>query len=83
VEVGSSSADTGVIAAQQIGQNCPKLSIILPATSLWCDRLLANRELVDAYLKEGEAEFKQLQQSCREKNPLLYQKLKTAQLHGS
>lgn len=28
---------------------------------------LANRELVDAYLKEGEAEFEKLQQSFREK----------------
>jgi hypothetical protein len=41
---------------------------------------LANRELIDAYLKEGEAEFEKLQQSFREKNPLLYQKLKTAQI---
>lgn len=41
---------------------------------------LANRELVDVYLKEGEAEFEKLQQSFREKNPLLYQKLKTAQM---
>ncbi|MEH2448750.1 MAG: DUF433 domain-containing protein [Nostoc sp.] len=40
---------------------------------------LANRELIDAYLKEGEAEFEKLQQSCRDKNPLLYQKLKAAQ----
>lgn len=40
---------------------------------------LANRELIDAYLKKGEAEFEKLQQSCRDKNPLLYQKLKAAQ----
>jgi uncharacterized protein (DUF433 family) len=40
---------------------------------------LANRELIDRYLKEGEAEFEKLQQSLRVKNPLLYQKLKTAQ----
>ena len=40
---------------------------------------LANRQLVDAYLKEGEAEFQRLQQSCKEKSPLLYQKLKAAQ----
>jgi uncharacterized protein (DUF433 family) len=40
---------------------------------------LANREIIDVYLKEGEAEFEQLQQSFREKSPLLYQKLKAAQ----
>ena len=40
---------------------------------------LANREIVDAYLKEGEAEFQRLQKSCKEKSPLLYQKLKAAQ----
>ena len=41
---------------------------------------LANQELVDAYLEEGEAEFRRLQKACREKNPLLYQKLKAAQV---
>lgn len=41
---------------------------------------LANREVVDAYLKEGEVEFRRLQEACREKNPLLYQKLKAAQV---
>ncbi len=41
---------------------------------------LANRELIDAYLKEGEAEFEKLQQSLREKNSLLYEKLKAAQM---
>ena len=53
-----------------------------------CRRLiafyLANREAIDSYLKQGEAEFEKLQQSCREKNPSLYQKLKAAQAqkHG-
>lgn len=37
-------------------------------------------EIKLAYLKEGEKEFEKLQQSLREKNPLLYQKLKTAQI---
>lgn len=41
---------------------------------------LANREAINEYLKEGEKEFQQLQQSCRERNPVLYQKLKAAQL---
>lgn len=40
---------------------------------------LANRELIDQYLEAGEAEFESLQQSLREKNSLLYQKLKAAQ----
>lgn len=40
---------------------------------------LSNRELIDWYLKDGEAEFEKLQQSLREKNSLLYQKLKASQ----
>lgn len=40
---------------------------------------LANRTLIDEYLADGEAEFQQLKQRCMENNPLLYQKLKTAQ----
>ncbi len=40
---------------------------------------LSNREMIDSYLKEGDAEFENLQQSCRAKSPLLYQKLKNAQ----
>jgi uncharacterized protein (DUF433 family) len=40
---------------------------------------LANRELIDQYLEAGEAEFKGLRQTVREKNSLLYQKLKIAQ----
>jgi hypothetical protein len=36
---------------------------------------LANRDIVDAYLAAGETEFQKLQQNCREKSPLLYQKL--------
>jgi uncharacterized protein (DUF433 family) len=62
---------------ESIAQNFPLLSLeqVYGAIAFY----LANRELVDAYLKEGEAEFQQLQQSCKEKNPLLYQKLKTAQ----
>lgn len=40
---------------------------------------LANRDLIDQYLEYGEAEFEKLQQSLRQKNALLYQKLKAAQ----
>ncbi|MDJ0734247.1 MAG: DUF433 domain-containing protein [Nostocaceae cyanobacterium] len=62
---------------ESIVQNFPLLSLeqIYGAIAFY----LANRELVDAYLKQGEVEFEKLQQSVREKNPLLYQKLKTAQ----
>ncbi|NJL21117.1 MAG: DUF433 domain-containing protein [Leptolyngbyaceae cyanobacterium SM1_3_5] len=41
---------------------------------------LANRALIDRYLEEGEIEFQTLQQSLREKNSLLHQKLKAAQV---
>ena len=59
---------------ESIAQNFPLLSLeqVYGAIAFY----LANRELVDAYLKKGEAEFQRLQQSCREKSPLLYQKLK-------
>jgi uncharacterized protein (DUF433 family) len=59
---------------ESIAQNFPLLSLeqVYGAIAFY----LANRELVNAYLKKGEAEFQQLQQSCREKSPLLYQKLK-------
>ncbi|MDZ7956704.1 MAG: DUF433 domain-containing protein [Aulosira sp. DedQUE10] len=63
---------------ESIAQNFPLLSLeqVYGAITFY----LANRELVDAYLKAGEAEFEKLQQSFREKNPLLYEKLKAAQI---
>ncbi|MEH2332547.1 DUF433 domain-containing protein [Nostoc sp.] len=63
---------------ESITQNFPLLSLeqVYGAIAFY----LANRELVDAYLKESQAKFEKLQQSFREKNPLLYQKLKTAQI---
>jgi uncharacterized protein (DUF433 family) len=62
---------------ESIAQNFPLLSLeqVYGAITFY----LANRAIVDAYLVEVEAEFQQLQQSCREKSPLLYQKLKAAQ----
>lgn len=62
---------------ENIAQSFPLLSLeqVYGAIAFY----LANRQLVDAYLKEGEAEFAKLQQSLREKNPLLYQKLQAAQ----
>ena len=63
---------------ESIAQNFPLLSLeqVYGVIAFY----LANREFVDAYLEGGEAEFQRLQQSCREKSPLLYQKLKTAQV---
>ncbi len=54
---------------ESIAQNFPLLSLeqVYGAIAFY----LANRKLVDAYLKDGEAEFQQLQQSCQEKSPLL------------
>ncbi|MBD2385237.1 DUF433 domain-containing protein [Cylindrospermum sp. FACHB-282] len=62
---------------ESIAENFPLLSLeqVYGAIAFY----LANREVVDAYLKQGETEFEQLQQSMRQKNPLLYQKLKAAQ----
>ncbi|BAZ06301.1 DUF433 domain-containing protein [Calothrix sp. NIES-3974] len=62
---------------ESIAQNFPLLTLeqVYGAITFY----LANRELVDAYLEEGKAEFRQLQKSCQEKSPLLYQKLKAAQ----
>lgn len=62
---------------ESIVQNFPLLSLeqVYGAIAFY----LANREIIDAYLEKGEVEFQQLQQSCREKSPLLYQKLKAAQ----
>jgi uncharacterized protein (DUF433 family) len=64
---------------ESIAQNFPLLSLeqIYGAITFY----LANRELIDAYLKEGKEKFDKLQQSLREKNPFLYQKLVTAQAH--
>jgi hypothetical protein len=41
---------------------------------------LTNRELIDAYLEEGEQEFEKLQQFFRRNNSLLYQKLKAGKI---
>lgn len=66
---------------ESIAQNFPPLSLeeVYGAIAFY----LANRELIDTYLQEGEAEFQRLQHRCRKKNPLLYQKLKTAQAKKS
>lgn len=62
---------------ESIAQNFPLLSLeqVYGAITFY----LSNREMIDLYLKVGEANFQELQQACREKSPLLYEKLKTAQ----
>jgi hypothetical protein len=64
---------------ESIAQNFPLLSLeqIYGAITFY----LANREMIDVYLEEGKAEFQALQQSLRQKSPILYQKLKSAQEH--
>ena len=64
---------------ESIARNFPLISLeqVYGAIAFY----LANREIVDVYLEEGEAEFQQLQQSFRERSPVLYQKLKAAQAH--
>ena len=63
---------------ESIAQNFPLLALeqIYGGIAFY----LANRELIDRYLEGEEAEFEQLQQSLRDKNPLLHQKLKAAQI---
>ena len=39
---------------------------------------LAHRAEIDAYLKQGEAEFEELARASRNENPLLYAKLQAA-----
>jgi uncharacterized protein (DUF433 family) len=64
-------------SSESIAQDFPLLSLeqVYGAIAFY----LANQALVNTYLKESEAGFEELQQSFREKNPLLYQKLKAAQ----
>ena len=62
---------------ESIAQNFPLLSLeqVYGAITFY----LANQKLVDSYLEKGEKEFGKLQQSLRENNLLLYQKLVAAQ----
>lgn len=62
---------------ESIAQNFPLLSLeqVYGAITFY----LANQKLVDSYLEKGEEEFGKLQQSLREKNSSLYQKLVAAQ----
>jgi len=39
---------------------------------------LANRQAIDAYMKEGEAKFEKQRLATREQNAALYEKLATA-----
>jgi uncharacterized protein (DUF433 family) len=62
---------------ETITQNFPLLSLeqVYGAIAFY----LANQETIDAYLVKSQIEFQQMQQSFRQNNPLLYQKLKVAQ----
>lgn len=65
-------------APENIAQDFPLLSLeqVYGAIAFY----LANRKLVDVYLKQSEAEFEKLQQTLRNNNSRLYQKLKAAQI---
>jgi uncharacterized protein (DUF433 family) len=62
---------------ESIAQNFPLLSLeqIYGTIAFY----LANRDLIDTYLRAGEKEFEELRHSLKEKNPTLYQKLVAAQ----
>ncbi|ACK71162.1 conserved hypothetical protein [Gloeothece citriformis PCC 7424] len=64
---------------ESIAENFPLLSLeqVYGAIAFY----LAHREIIDIYLEKDQVEFEKLQQSCREKSPLLYQKLKAALIH--
>lgn len=63
---------------ESIAQNFPLLSLeqAYGAIAFY----LANQKLIDAYLQKSEEKFEKLQQSFRERNPVLHQKLKAAQI---
>lgn len=63
-------------SAESIAQNFDSLSLeqVYGAIAFY----LANRELIDEYLRQNEIEFDKLREQLREKNALLYQKLNTA-----
>ena len=62
---------------ETIAQNFPLLSLeqVYGAIAFY----LANQEMIDAYLAEGQIEFAQLQKSFKKNNSPLYRKLKLAQ----
>jgi uncharacterized protein (DUF433 family) len=62
---------------ETITQNFPLLSLeqVYGAIAFY----LANQEMIDTYLAEGQIEFEQIQKSFQKNNSSLYQKLKLAQ----
>jgi uncharacterized protein (DUF433 family) len=61
---------------ERIVQSFPTLSLeqVYGAIAFY----LANREIVDVYLEEGEAEFSRLRQESQQNNAELYAKLEAA-----
>jgi hypothetical protein len=60
-----------------IAQNFPLLSLeqVYGAITFY----LANRELINTYLRNEETEFGQLQKNCQQRSPKLYQTLMAGQ----
>ncbi len=60
-----------------IAQNFPLLSLeqVYGAITFY----LANRELINTYMLNGEAEFELLRKDCRQKSPQLHRRLSAGQ----
>ncbi|HEX5709636.1 MAG TPA: DUF433 domain-containing protein [Pyrinomonadaceae bacterium] len=77
---GSRVSLDSVVYAFLNGQSPESITESFPALSLEqvygaITFYLANREKIDAYLREGEEKFEALRRAGREANPLLYKKL--------
>ena len=62
--------------AESLAQSFPVLTLeqVYGAITYY----LANREVIDAYLRQQEADFAQLAQDLRQRDPMFYQKLADA-----
>src|SRR5215475_135186 len=62
--------------AESLAQSFPVLTLeqVYGAIAYY----LANRDMIDAYLREQEAAFTKLQQELRQRDPMFYQKLADA-----
>ena len=64
------------LSPESIAENFPTLTLeqVFGAIAFY----LGNRDEIDAYMKEGRAEFETQRLKSREENPLLYKKLQEA-----
>jgi hypothetical protein len=55
----------------------------LPSNTMFSNEItdyLAHQKLINTYLEESNSQFQQLQKLCQKQSPLLYQKLRAAQV---